>query len=123
MTYTRHLSYSRMKRGREYETFLIFCSAQDSSPTDHTSFLPESPRPVVDRSVDYTPVPVWSAMGFGIPVVFSPDSPNDLRELRWGHEDTPPSHDWDRSVPVLVFLQQPCPTGTAKRRFFKTSRA
>src|SRR5436853_7072177 len=51
MTDTRHLSYAWMKRGGEYETFLVLCAAQDSSPTDHPSFLPESPRPVVDRTV------------------------------------------------------------------------
>ena len=55
MTDTRHLSYAWMKRGGEYETFLVLCAAQDSSPTDHPSFLPESPRPVVDRTITYPP--------------------------------------------------------------------
>ncbi len=37
--YTRSLSYSWIEGGWT---------------ADHTSFLPESPRPVVDRSIDYT---------------------------------------------------------------------
>ena|SRR3989442_10760600 len=56
MTYTRHLSYAWMKSGGEYDTFLVFCAAQYSSPTDHTAFLPALPRPVVDRTNAYPPM-------------------------------------------------------------------
>jgi len=51
---TLNLLLSWIERGWQYETFLVFCAAQRFSPADHTSFLPESPRPVVDRSIDYT---------------------------------------------------------------------
>ena len=51
MTYARHLSYSWMKSGGSYDTFLVFCTAQCSFPADYPSFLPESPRPVVNQTV------------------------------------------------------------------------
>ena len=44
-------SYVWMKRAGEYETFLVFCAAQSSFLADHTAFLPELPRPVVNRTV------------------------------------------------------------------------
>ena len=43
-------SYVWMKRAGEYETFLVFCAAQSSFLADHTAFLPELPRPVVNRT-------------------------------------------------------------------------
>ena len=55
---------------------------------------------------DHSPDPVWSTIGFGI-----------LRELRRGHEDTPPFHDFSRCVPVLVFPQRPFPRGRQNGRF------
>src|SRR5712691_2212952 len=38
-------------------TVLSLYAAVVNRPADNTSFLPESPRPVVDRTIDYSRVP------------------------------------------------------------------